>query len=401
MGTTVVINGTTVFGTPGNDQVGDPDEHKSQTVYGGKGDDIVTGGTGVDALYGGSGNDTINGNNAGDTIYGGSGNDTISGGNGVDTIIGGWGIDTINGGLGSDIFVYLSVADSHGGQFDTISGFTSPGDQIDLTAFGSTAFSTFKTGTLASATSLVAAHTIAWFFDSANNQTIVYANPTAGGLNGGSASLLEIHLTGVSSVQAGDFLTTNSLNLIAPAGIAGEPINLGLAAPSTQDGTLLTTTIADVPSGWTLSGDTLIENGAWTVEAADLSALSITPPADFAGAIPLKVTQTWMQADDTTATMNFTDNMEAHAAGSPIFAWSGNDFLSASSGKDQFVFAQPIGHDTIYKFDPSQDQIDLIGYAGFSTFDDVKTHLSADATGNAVITLADGQTITLDGVAAG
>src|SRR5262249_30432307 len=290
---------------------------------------------------------------------------------------------TIDVGFGSEIFTYLCVAHYHGSQFDTISGFTSPGDQIDLTAFGLNAFTTFKTGTLASATSLVAAHTIAWFFDSANNQTIVYANPTAGVLNGGSSSLLEIHLTGVSSVQAGDFLTTNPLNLIAPAGIAGEPINLGLAAPSTQDGTLLTTTIADVPSGWTLSGGTLIENGAWMVEAADLSALSIAPPADFSGAIPLKVTQTWLQADGTTATMNFTDNMEAYAAGSPIFAWSGNDFLSASSGKDQFVFAQPIGNDTIYKFDPSQDQIDLIGYGAFSTFDDVKSHLGADASGNA------------------
>jgi VCBS repeat-containing protein len=204
-GSTVVISGSTVFGTPGNDEVGSPDEHQPQTVYGGAGDDIVTGGTGVDTLYGGSGTDTINGNNGGDTIYGGSGNDTITAGNGPDTVIGGWGADTINGGLGSDKFVYLSVADSHGGQFDTISGFTSPGDQIDLTAFGSTAFTTFQTGTLASATNLVAAHTIAWFFDNANNQTIVYANPTDGDLNGGSSSLLEIHLTGVSSVQSLDF----------------------------------------------------------------------------------------------------------------------------------------------------------------------------------------------------
>jgi VCBS repeat-containing protein len=204
-GSTVVISGSTVFGTPGNDEVASPDEHQPQTVYGGAGDDIVTGGTGVDTLYGGSGTDTINGNNGGDTIYGGSGNDTITAGNGPDTVIGGWGADTINGGLGSDKFVYLSVADSHGGQFDTISGFTSPGDQIDLTAFGSTAFTTFQTGTLASATNLVAAHTIAWFFDNANNQTIVYANPTDGDLNGGSSSLLEIHLTGVSSVQSLDF----------------------------------------------------------------------------------------------------------------------------------------------------------------------------------------------------
>ena len=188
-------------------------------------------------------NNTINANEGNDVLIGGTGNDTLNGGAGA---------DILTGGGGNDTFKYLSVNNSHGGQADTITDFSSGNDKIDLTAFSTTAFTTFKTGTLASATGLVAAHTIAWFFDSANNQTIVYANPTAGALNGGSSSLLEIHLTGVSSVQAGNFLTTNPLNLIAPAGIAGEPINLGLAAPSTQDGTLLTTTIADVPSGWTL-----------------------------------------------------------------------------------------------------------------------------------------------------
>ena len=49
---------------------------------------------------------------------------------------------------------------------------------------------------------------------------------------------------------------------------------------------------------------------------------------------------------------------------------------------------------------PAKIQIDLIGYAGFTSFDDVKSHLTTDANGNAVITLADGQSITLYGVAA-
>ena len=50
---------------------------------------------------------------------------------------------------------------------------------------------------------------------------------------------------------------------------------------------------------------------------------------------------------------------------SPIFAWSGDDYLTGSSGRDLFVIAQPIGYDTIYGFDAASDQIDLIGYAGF------------------------------------
>ena len=62
------------------------------------------------------------------------------------------------------------------------------------------------------------------------------------------------------------------------------------------------------------------------------------------------------------------------------------------------MFSQPIGHDTIYNFDVAADQIDLIGYAGFGGFSDIQAHTADDAAGNAVITLGDGQSITLHGV---
>ena len=92
------------------------------------------------------------------------------------------------------------------------------------------------------------------------------------------------------------------------------------------------------------------------------------------------------------------DNVEAYAPGSPIFALSGDDNLTGSSGHDLFVFSQPIGHDVIYSFDAASDQIDLIGYADFTGFGDIQAHTANDAAGNAVITLADGQSITLNGV---
>src|SRR5205814_8163788 len=78
--------------------------------------------------------------------------------------------------------------------------------------------------------------------------------------------------------------------------------------------------------------------------------------------------------------------------------WSGDDFLTASSGKDLLVFSQPIGHDTVYSFDATADQIDLIGYADFTSFADVQAHMSEDAAGNAVIAVGTGQSITLQGV---
>jgi hypothetical protein len=195
-------------------------------------------------------------------------------------------------------------------------------------------------------------------------------------------------------------ITLNPDAVSAPAGVAGQSINLGLTAPSAEDGALVTVAIADVPAGWTLDGGTLLDDGTWTVQTTDPRSLSITSPADFTGAKLLNVTETWTQADGSTAKITIADNVEVFAPGNPIFAWSGDDHLTGSSGKDQFVFAQPIGHDTIYNFNPGEDQIDLIGYAGFSNFDDVKSHLTADANGNAAVTLANGQTITLNGVAA-
>ena len=334
-------------------------------------------------------------------LIGGSGADTIIGTSGNDTINGGFYADTLMGNGGIDTFVYSSLADSRGGLFDTITDFTGgiSGDKIDLTAFG-TALTTFKTGGLLTATGSVAAHTIAWFYDSVHNQTIVYVNPTNGALNGGVPDLLEIHLTGNISLVPGNFSTLNALITTAPAGIAGEPINLGLSALSAEGGALITVAIADVPSGWTVNGGTLLNDATWTVQTSDPGALTVTSPADFTGAMVLNVTETWTQADGSTVSMNFADNVEVYPVGSPIFALSDNDFLTGSSGKDLFVFSQPIGNDTIYNFNPSVDQIDLIGYAGFASFDDVKSHLTADANGNAAVTLANGQTITLNGVAA-
>ena len=138
----------------------------------------------------------------------------------------------------------------------------------------------------------------------------------------------------------------------------------------------------------------------WTIQTSNVSTLSVTSPDNQAGAMAFQVTMNWTNADSSSGFARVTDNVELFAQGAPIFALSGDDHLTGSSGKDLFVFAQPIGNDTIYSFNASEDQVDLIGYAGFASFDNVKGHLTADANGNAVITLADGQSITLDGVAA-
>ncbi|WP_217283812.1 beta strand repeat-containing protein [Pseudaquabacterium terrae] len=95
-------------------------------LYGGGGNDAVTGGAGGDLLFGGDGSDTVLGKGGDDQLYAGDGNDVLTGGDGDDQMFGeagddrliwnpgddtdlhegGAGIDTteVNGGGGREIF---------------------------------------------------------------------------------------------------------------------------------------------------------------------------------------------------------------------------------------------------------------------------------------------------------
>jgi hypothetical protein len=210
-----------------------------------------------------------------------------------------------------------------------------------------------------------------------------------------SASDILVDLRGVTGANLSSLIASAH---VKPAGIAGEPVNLALTNPSTDPNGLVTVTVSGLASGWALNGGTHLDDGSWSVQTADVQSLTVTSPADFTGALTLNVTESWTNADGTAGLKIISDNVEAFAPGSPIFAWSGDDFLTASTGKDLLVFSQPIGHDTVYSFDATADQIDLIGYADFTSFADVQAHMTADAAGNAVITLGAGQSITLQGI---
>ena len=214
------------------------------------------------------------------------------------------------------------------------------------------------------------------------------------------ARLIELVTVVVNDGTLNSASQTVTIHVAFPAGVAGEPINLALPEPSADHVGPVTLTIAGIPTGWFLSEGTDNGNGTWTVQTNDIAALSVTSPNNYTGALVLNVAEAWTNADGTSGSAIVSDNVEVFAKGAPIFAWSGDDTLTGAGAKDLFVFAQPIGNDTIYNFNASEDQIDLIGFAGFASFDDVKNHLTADVTGNAVITLADGQSITLYGVAA-
>ncbi|MGZ9724314.1 VCBS domain-containing protein [Rhizobium miluonense] len=221
----------------------------------------------------------------------------------------------------------------------------------------------------------------------------VYTVNYASGNNGWKTASIA---SGSYTDLAGNSGSASALDF-KPAGISGEAINLALAAPTDHVGAV-TLSVAGLPAGWVLSEGTHNADGTWSVVTNDPSSLTVTSPDGHTGALVLQVVETWINPDGTTGMATVADNVEAYAKGSPIFAWSGDDTLTASSGNDTLVFANTIGKDVVHNFDTAHDKIDLIGFAGFNSFADVQAHLSADASGSAVITLGDGETITLAGV---
>jgi len=97
-----------VFGTSGNDMISLDESNgalPAAQLFGGAGNDTLTGGSGNDQLFGGAGNDTLIGKGGNDLVFGGDGNDTLIGGAGNDQMFGGAGNDRMiwNPGDGTDL----------------------------------------------------------------------------------------------------------------------------------------------------------------------------------------------------------------------------------------------------------------------------------------------------------
>ncbi|WP_354066516.1 VCBS domain-containing protein [Bradyrhizobium sp. OAE829] len=374
-----------------------------------------TGNTGNDLLFGSAGADTLDGGGGNDLLVGTGGVDTLTGGTGNDTLVLNGTSDIITDFATADDTLYLtgfSYAGSGNG-FNTIVTVTTAGlggsgtdispagQEADLVIFDLTnADAADTTGEINSLLSNQngdfdgGVFVLAYSDVAGSNRVALYHDSDA---NGAGTTTLIATFSNYTSVTAVGSPNVVADYVVAPAGVAGSPINLALTNPAGVDGEV-TVTICGVPAGWTVSNGTDNGNGTWTVRTSDASTLTVTTSAEFAGAMALSVAMTWTNADGTDGFSVLTDNVEAFAPGNPIFAISSDDNLTGSSGQDLFVFAQPIGHDVIYSFDAASDQIDLIGYADFTGFGDIRAHTANDAAGNAVITLAEGQTITLNGI---
>ncbi|HEY1378773.1 MAG TPA: calcium-binding protein, partial [Gemmataceae bacterium] len=94
-----------VFGLGGNDVITLNEANGALPkafLFGGDGNDTLTGGSGADMLFGQAGNDTLLGKGGNDLLFGGADNDTLTGGDGDDQVFGEAGNDRMIWNPGDD-----------------------------------------------------------------------------------------------------------------------------------------------------------------------------------------------------------------------------------------------------------------------------------------------------------
>lgn len=137
--------------------------------------------------------------------------------------------------------------------------FASGSSRINLAAFGGLVWLH-----MTAASKSIPPHTLAWIYNAASNETIVYVNPTDHVLDIGDRGLLEIHLQGIVSVAELDFVDQREGAAVA---ITLEKLEEALASASAIDETVLSKD--NVHASIEASESALGTAGAWAILADD------------------------------------------------------------------------------------------------------------------------------------
>ena len=126
--------------------------------------------------------------------------------------------------------------------------------------------------------------------------TATDTDPDTGVETTATSEPVPLHIAVAAEADAPSLLVPES------SGTEDSAIALGIAATLADiDGSeTLTVTIAGVPEGATLSAGTDNDDGTWTLGAADLAGLTITPPADSDADFVLEVSATATETDPDT-----------------------------------------------------------------------------------------------------
>lgn len=169
---------------------------KSSTVkVGGRAEDSIKN---FENVTGGSGSDVLVGDTSANGLNGGAGNDLLKGG---------LGNDVLTGGAGDDKFIFDAKL-SATSNLDTITDF---GDGVDVIALGKSIFSSLKKGVVADnlvtgTSAELGSHTYDKndFLRYDTDSSTLYYDADGNGAKFQAVAVVE--LTGVSSLQASDFI---------------------------------------------------------------------------------------------------------------------------------------------------------------------------------------------------
>ncbi|UWU80602.1 LuxR C-terminal-related transcriptional regulator [Bradyrhizobium huanghuaihaiense] len=177
---------------------------------------------------------------------------------GQDADLGGDGRDQLMGGNVENV-ASRSPVDSHSTSSDAAFDFGSGSSRINLAAFGALAWLH-----MTAASKSIPPHTLAWIYDPASNETIVYVNPTDRSLDIGDRGLVEIHLQGIVSVAEQDFVGHPEGAAVA---ITLEQLEAALTSAAATDESVLSTDNVHAIGG---AGESTVETaGWWNIRADD------------------------------------------------------------------------------------------------------------------------------------
>ncbi|MEX0310467.1 MAG: S8 family serine peptidase [Tateyamaria sp.] len=343
------------------------------TMDGDGGNDTLSGGAGLDVLLGDGGDDTLNGEDDNDSLSGGSGADTLNGGlgddtlngdddddilngdEGVDTMDGGLGNDTLNGGAGADVM--------NGGDGDDIMDGGTEDDQM----LGGTGNDTMNGG------------------DGNDTLTGEAGNDSLSGDAGNDT---------LSGGQGLDTLNGGSGDDTLNGGADNDTLNGGDGVDnlSGEDGD---DTLSGDAGNDTLSGGAGLDmlNGGLGDDTLNGGGNNDTLNGD-AGADALD----GGNGDDNLNGGADNDTLSGGAGTDALNGDDGNDIMTGGTGADGFEFALGGDADRITDFTLSgaeEDDIELY-FGATLTFNDLT--ISDDGSGNALIDMGGGDTLTLDGV---
>ena len=388
-----------------------------ENIIGSQGDDTITFNGGINVLDGQGGNDTINAGAANDIVRGGSGNDTLNGEAGADTLdgeegndtlIGGAGNDTVDGGDGSDTVMYTigdgadMVNDTGGSGADTLSIVDNGGGNVlDVTWNGTNL--TFEGGTIAGIESVTANM-------GGGIDRFSYAGSTAGvvvDLGAGTATGFA-SVAGIENVTGGtgaDNLTGDAGANILAGGGGNDIYHVGDGDTVTEAVGGGTDTVFSSATNFTLGVN--VEN--LTIEGAGLNGAG-NGVANIISGNGNNNLLTGGGGADTLIGNDGADTLNGDAGNDVLTGGLGDDTMDGGANFDTFVFSSGFGADTINGFDAigggtlaNQDLLDVSGFVGPNEINagNFATRVSIDViSGNTVVTI-DGNTITLNGVAAG